>query len=117
MPIPSTYREFVKEIANATAANRLNWKDESNNISNSLSMDINGTTFKIWSGTDGETNEPFVSMAMSDQATGTSLDNWFVDYGDQDYYLMQEIYSSAARQARGISQRLSSILDVIRQTS
>lgn len=117
MPIPNDYQEIIKEIADATRENRLNWTVDKKNISQSISTDINGTIFKLWSGVDGETNIDFVSLAISDQTTGAPLDNWYVDYGDKDYSKMQEIYSSALRQARGISQRLSSILDVMRKSN
>lgn len=112
MPIPSDYLDIVFDLLKATKDSRVNWQNENHTIVVRLPK----TRVKLWSGTDEETNLPFVSFALTD-VSGRSLDSWAVDEGDTDFDTMHTLYSLSRRIAFGIPERLKDLRSLLATSS
>lgn len=112
MPIPSDYLDIVFDLLKATKDSRVNWQNENHTIVVRLPK----TRVKLWSGTDEETNLPFVSFALTD-VSGRSLDSWAVDEGDTDFDTMHTLYSLSRRIAFGIPERLKDLRSLLATNS
>lgn len=104
MPIPSDYQNIVDNLLSATEAGRAKW----GRTKFGFDISILESKFIIWSGTDEESDQGFVSFALADDA-GKNLDTWYVDETDSDYDKMQRLCNGAKRQALGIAKLLSSL--------
>ncbi|MCF6763814.1 hypothetical protein [Pseudomonas fragi] len=104
MSIPSDYTDIIFDLLQATKDSRVNWQNENHTIVVRLPK----TRVKLWSGTDEETNLPFVSFALTD-VSGRNLDSWAVDEGDPDFDTMHTLYSLSRRIAFGIPERLKDL--------
>ncbi|TYC60720.1 hypothetical protein ETQ85_04800 [Zoogloea oleivorans] len=108
MPIPKDYKDIVTALFEKTNAGRVNWK----NSRFGIEVKVDKSKFKLWSGTDENTDEAFVAFALND-LNGSTMDSWYVDEGDADYDQMTLLFSAAKRYANGVPQRLSELKNVI----
>jgi hypothetical protein len=108
MPIPKDYQKIVETLSIKTSNGQVNWQESQIGVE----LTINGSKFSIWAGTDEETELAFVSLSLKDES-GRHIDNWFVDYGDKDFKLMNDFYLEAKRYASGVSDRLAKIQEII----
>lgn len=104
MPIPTDYTKIIDALTANTEAGRLEWKDDSFGYESS----INDSRFTTWSGTDQETEVPFVAFALMDEKRNI-LDSWFVEPEDDDYETMRLFHAMAKRHGLRIPARLSRI--------
>ncbi|WP_339561021.1 hypothetical protein [Pseudomonas sp. EA_65y_Pfl1_P113] len=104
MSIPSDYREIIHGLLSATAESRVNWYIDRHDVQ----VRLQDVIIKLWSGTDEQTDLPFVSFALSD-LKGKIIDNWFLDQGTEDYNIVFKLNSDARRKALGIPQKLDNL--------
>jgi len=111
MPIPNDYKDIINTLYDATSDGRVKWSTDNF----TFGVSIQGSRFKIWGGTDEDTERDFVAFALVGQ-DGKTLDNWYLDEGDNDFNYMHKLLLGAKRYALGIPQRLASIRDAIGKT-
>ncbi|APO80195.1 hypothetical protein BL240_01275 [Pseudomonas putida] len=102
--MPSEYREIVLGLVEATNESRVNWYIDRHDVQ----VRLQDAVVKLWSGTDEQTDVPFVSFALTD-LKGKMIDTWFLDQGAKDYDHVFKLYSDARRKALGIPQKLESL--------
>ena len=108
MPIPSEYQEIISSLLSATNDGRAKW----GKAKFGFEISVLESRFVIWSGTDEENDQGFVSFALSDDK-GRTLDTWYVDESEAEYDQMQRLFAGAKRNAFGISKILASIQSAI----
>lgn len=108
MPIPSDYKEIIDTLLSATENGRAKW----GKVKFGFEISVLESKFLIWSGTDEESNQEFVSFALTDD-NGKTLDTWYVDGLEGDYDKMHRLFAGAKRQALGISKILAKIQTAI----
>jgi hypothetical protein len=104
MSIPSEYRDIIFGLLSATNDSRVNWYIDRHDVQ----VKLQDTIIKLWSGTDEQTDVPFVSFALSD-FKGKLVDTWFLDEGNDDYEHVFRLYTEARRKALGIPQKLENL--------
>lgn len=104
MSIPSDYRDIIQGLLSATAESRVNWYIDRHDVQ----VRLQDVIVKLWSGTDEQTDRPFVSFALSD-LKGKIIDTWFLDDGTEDYNIVFKLNSDARRKALGIPQKLDNL--------
>ncbi|MCV9921894.1 hypothetical protein OIU19_24295 [Pseudomonas sp. BT-42-2] len=104
MSIPSEYRDIVFGLLTATNESRVNWYIDRHDVQ----VKLQDTIVKLWSGTDEQTEVPFVSFALSD-LKGKLIDTWFLDEGNDEYDHVFRLYTEARRKALGIPQKLEKL--------
>jgi len=104
MSIPNEYRDIVSDLLIATNESRVNWYIDRHDVQ----VKLQDAIVKLWSGTDEQTEVPFVSFALSD-LKGKLIDTWFLDQGDNEYDHVFRLYTEAKRKALGIPQKLEKL--------
>ncbi len=107
MPIPNEYLDVIQMLATATSEARVRWQKTDFGIE----VSISGSKFQLWTGTDENTERGFVAFGIRE---GKALvDSWFVDEGDKDFELTNDLFQSARRQAFGVSQKLDRLKELL----
>jgi hypothetical protein len=104
MPIPKDYRDILETLAQATEEGRVSWHKGTGRVE----VSVSGTRFAVWAGTDEETEQAFVALALLEK-DGKTIDTWFLDAGDPDYDFMAHLHGDARRHAMGVPERLAAI--------
>lgn len=104
MPVPKDYQEIISAIIEKTDQGALDWIDE--NLHVSVNVDL--STFRLWSGSDEHTDEGFVAFGLYG-ASGKVLDSWYLDESDADYQVVFNLYRAAKRHANGVPSLLHTL--------
>jgi hypothetical protein len=104
MPIPNDYQDIVDTLLEKSSNGQAHWKRGQYGVE----IEIDDARFSIWGGNDEHTGEAFVAFALND-ASGVTLDSWYVDERDSGYDQMRLLFAAAKRYADGIPQRLKGI--------
>lgn len=115
MPIPKEYREIILDLKSATDEGRVNWLTDRFNVSVQIAESI----IELWGGEDSESDQSFVSCSLKSivpRARDNALDAWFLEEGDEEYPLVQQLYLTAKRQGLGIPGKLDEISKALKSS-
>ena len=117
MPIPTEYKEIMRELAQATADGRVAW----NVVRYGVFVEVSDSVIELWGGEDSETEKSFVTCSLKNPSGGKQglirdqpLDTWFVEEGDQDFSFMNNLFHSAKRQGLGIPKKLTALAEALK---
>lgn len=99
MPIPTDYQEIISTLADKTDAGLVHWQSDR---FTTISVTFDSSRFKLWSGNDEHTNEPFIAFALQTE-DGQPLDSWYVEEGEGEPCTRMHLFLRAAtRYVRGV---------------
>lgn len=105
MSMPVEYRQIIQTLLFKTNQGVAHWKQETFQ----LAVTFGDSKFAMWAGSDEHSDEPFVAFALQD-ASGKTIDSWFVEQVDgEDYTMTRSLYTSANRRALGVPEKLRSL--------
>ena len=110
MPIPSDYQEICQMLLEATRERRVKWLDKGT----SVTVQLPSFNLELWSGQDERTDTVFVAVGLREKDSQKLFDNWYIEEGDVDYHLLNDLWTSARRQAKGVPQKLDTLRDLLR---